>query len=102
MNGDPEVTRYAVKVISGVALNIDKKVITNDGEEFWLCDGEWGVDGRHGYAGEMPVDVKTFKTRDEARHFASTWDPHPWYVKPKDWRIVEVKPRFVQCGWEGK
>lgn len=103
MNGDPEVTRYAVKVISdGVPMNeprFGREMMTEDGTEFWICTGEWGDTGSRALGGGMPPDVRTFKTRDEARQYTHEWQPHPWYVKPREFRIVLVAPRMVQAGW---
>lgn len=101
MNGDQEVTRYAVKVISSAVYcqsGIDGgRVMTEDGEEFWVCEGEYGPEGS--MRKPMPPDVMTFATRDEARSFASSWTGSPWWVKPKDWRIIAVVPRYVRSGW---
>ena len=103
MNGDHEEVCYAVKIISdGTPMNEDgtgKEMMIDHGTEFWICTYEWGETGRRTINSEMPSDVKTFKTRDEARKYASSWRPHPWYVKPREWRIVEVVPRYVRSGW---
>jgi hypothetical protein len=99
MNGDHEEVRYAVKVIGSQVVGADGKIFTHDGEEFWVCDDEWGPSGSNTGNGGMPPNVMTFKNKDDARHFAGQWEGHPWWVKPKDWRIVEIVPRYIQSGW---
>lgn len=101
MNGDQEEVRYAVKVISREVRNLDGVVITSDGVEFWVANDEYGPSG-YRFDNQMPHNVLTFKTKDEARAFASEWGGAPWWVKPRDWRIIEVVPRYIRQGWRVK
>lgn len=101
MNGDPEEVRYAVRVISREVGNLNGIIITRDGEEFWVANDEYGPVG-YRFDKEMPHNVLTFKTKSEARSFASEWGGNPWWVKPRDWRIIEVVPRYIRQGWRVK
>lgn len=96
------VTCKEVKGESGGTLIHDgAKVVVINESEGWVshtCRSLW--------AGEtIPKDAKTFPTREKAEAFAryldsdeakndtswwKTW--HPWYVQPKSWEVVELKP----------
>ena len=46
--------------------------------------------------GAVPVDLKTFETRDKAETFARRWKGHPWWCSPNGtFEVVEVVPRQV-------
>lgn len=86
----------------------DRPPMTKAHEPHWVIRSEFGPTTRPvnhpSYPkDQVPEDVLTWPTLDEATTFARNWLGHPWYFKPDgDYKIFEVKPttKVVQTGWE--
>lgn len=108
-------TKYAIVVTCAEVRGESGAVIVSEGTKRVLVNGEW-VRGevRPIFDGRLPSDARTFDSREEAEAFARDLDSpeskantrwwmtwHPWYVQPKSWEVVELKPimETKQIGW---
>ena len=87
---------------SGVAGN---PIVTEAGTKFWVTkDHEGWVEATSTRVTDEwpPFDIKIFPSQEKAEEFAKKWSGHPWWVKPRAYEIVEVRPRLKQivCGYE--
>jgi hypothetical protein len=103
------MTGHVLMVQSSLVLAVNKSVITEEGECFWVTedDGNW-VEATSVSVGirllplklwgkEIPMDAKLFPTEEEATAFAKRWQGHPWWVKPNgNFKVITVEPVFEQ------
>lgn len=96
---------YAIKIVCKEVLDHYEWPIVRDGEVMWIVVDEYGVyDTCTDYGdGCIPLDVLLFDTEEEAKAFLVPKDKL-WYIKPKSYEIVEVKPIYETkiVGWEIK
>jgi hypothetical protein len=72
-------------------------VLTENDEEFCVCDCEWIEATCYcGTIEENSKDLKLFESKKEAEKFCKRWKGHPWYCQPKSFKIVELKPAYKQ------
>lgn len=83
-------------------------VVTRAGSEFIVAiepDGWVEATSLHvPLSKELPEDLKTWKTADEAERFMKRWKGHPWYARPESWRVIEVEEitKTVVTGYREK
>lgn len=101
--------KYAVKFRCKEVRTSDGSIITYEGETMWLIEGSWWTPtslilNDYWATDYTDYDNKliTFDSREAAEEFMKGWGGHPWKCVPKDWEVLEVKPKYKQCGWEPK
>jgi hypothetical protein len=86
--------------------SIGNPVVGAEGDKYWvLVEPEGWVEatsGRMRDPDKVPIDVKTWSTREAAEKFAKRWKGHPWWCKPKGYEVVEFEPTFkpVRSGFK--
>lgn len=94
--------RYAVLFEAKEARSASNKVITSEGELFWVTRSIKGELGVMGNTGRPPPETKTFDTQAQANSFIRWWDAFPWHAQPRSWRVIRVRAshKLIQAGWD--
>jgi len=74
-----------------------ESVVTPEGKQFWVVEEPEGwVQATSSptdvlrWNGEVPLDVKLWRSFKEADEFMRNWRGHPWYARPKTYEIVKI------------
>ncbi len=87
---------YVVVVESFEACSgaIGNQILTREGDKFiaLLDESGWVEASSIKYDGLIPMNAKTFATKESAEEFARRWKGHPWWCRPNgNYKVLEVQ-----------
>ena len=93
--------QYALIVVCKQFLDSDDYELQMEDSEEWIVDDMYGCATTHSVLHSIPTDLTTFSSLEEIEEFKKEWVPHPWWIVPKEWKVVEVEPVYESkiVGW---
>lgn len=94
--------QYALIVVCKQFLDADDYELQREDSEEWIVYDEYGDATTHSVLHSVPEGVATFSSLEEIEEFKQEWVPHPWWIVPKEWKVVEVEPVYTTMivGWK--
>lgn len=96
--------QYALIVVCKQFLDTDDYELQMEDSEEWIVYHMYGDATTHSVLHSVPECVATFSSLEEIEEFKKEWVPHPWWIAPKEWKVVEVEPVYTTMvvGWNVK
>ena len=85
--------QYALIVVCKQSLDINDYELQMEDSEEWIVGDTYGHDTTHSVLHSVP-DNLTILSLEEIEEFKKEWVPHPWWIVPKEWKVVEVEPIY--------
>ena len=89
---------YAVIIQTEKYVDDDLDIYLEEGREYLLVESNYGTMAEACYLFPSPSPLYSgayvFNSPQEAAQFMFAWEPFPWYIKPKSYRLVELEPVY--------
>lgn len=97
-----ENRQYALIAVCKQFLDADDYELQMEDSEEWIVYYMYGYTTTHSVLHSVPEGVATFSSLEEIEEFKKKWVPHPWWIVPKEWKVVEVEPVYETkiVGWK--
>ena len=94
--------QYALIVVCKKFLDADDYELQMEDSEEWVVEDMYGYDTTHSVLHSVPYNLTIFSSLEDIEEFKQEWVPHPWWIVPKEWKVVEVEPVYETkiVGWK--